>query len=594
MPDVFISYNREDRDTAREVATGLEAEGFSVWYDAALRAGEDHEEVTETNLRSAGAVVVLWSKRSTSSKWVRAEATVGERSSTLVPALIEECDRPVRFELLQTADLTRWHGDRNDANWRDFVNDVRAAITRRNGAPAAAQTAAQTQAPAPSSTKASDNSVNIETTFWNSIKDGSERADFEAYIARYPRGHFADLARNRIASIDRVSRAAAAAKPQPQPAAAARPAPTQAAAQPAARAAPKPAPAPAAKPKGAGGAIMIAGGVAALAAAGVAGFFLMRSNSGAASAVNAEPAAQVAAAAPVDPAAATASGVAMEPPSEPATDALADAAVAIEGETVTAPADPAGSLALPEPEALPAKPASTTAPATTGSTARDCDSCPLMAALPGGVYQMGSPEGESGRNPYEGPQHEVTVKPFRIGVYEVTVGEWGQCVADGACQAKPASDANLPVLRVSWNEAKAYARWLSGKAGKKYRLPTESEWEYAARGGTGSPWHWGASFDAGKVARGEAKPVGSFDPNAFGLHDMLSNAREWAEDCYNNNFTQTPRDGSAASNGDCSVRVVRGGGFASGSADTRVANRIRNKPGDQIRYMGFRVAAEAP
>ena len=221
MPDVFISYNREDRDTAREVATGLEAEGFSVWYDAALRAGEYYEEVTETNLRSAGAVVVLWSKRSTSSKWVRAEATVGERSSTLVPALIEECDRPVRFELLQTADLTRWHGDRNDANWRDFVNDVRAAITRRNGAPAAAQTAAQTQAPAPSSTKASDNSVNIETTFWNSIKDGSERADFEAYIARYPRGHFADLARNRIASIDRVSRAAASgparAVPRPHP-----------------------------------------------------------------------------------------------------------------------------------------------------------------------------------------------------------------------------------------------------------------------------------------------------------------------------------------------------------------------------------------
>ncbi|MEZ5915844.1 MAG: toll/interleukin-1 receptor domain-containing protein [Parvularculaceae bacterium] len=101
MPDVFISYNREDRDTARLVAGALEAEGLSVWWDAALRAGETYDEVTEQNLRGAGAVVVLWSKRSVNSKWVRAEATVGERSSSLVPVLIEECERPIRFELVQ-------------------------------------------------------------------------------------------------------------------------------------------------------------------------------------------------------------------------------------------------------------------------------------------------------------------------------------------------------------------------------------------------------------------------------------------------------------------------------------------------------------
>ncbi|NWG71811.1 MAG: toll/interleukin-1 receptor domain-containing protein, partial [Parvularculaceae bacterium] len=206
MPDVFISYNREDREVAREVAAGLEAEGFSVWYDAALRAGEYYEEVTESNLRSAGAVVVLWSKRSASSKWVRAEATVGERSSTLVPALIEECDRPVRFELLQTADLTRWHGDRNDPNWRGFVGDVRAAISRRGHTPAQKETPARPGAPAAAAAQAPRaDAVNIETTFWNSIKDGSERADFEAYLSRYPKGHFADLARNRIAVLDRAT-----------------------------------------------------------------------------------------------------------------------------------------------------------------------------------------------------------------------------------------------------------------------------------------------------------------------------------------------------------------------------------------------------
>jgi formylglycine-generating enzyme required for sulfatase activity len=215
-----------------------------------------------------------------------------------------------------------------------------------------------------------------------------------------------------------------------------------------------------------------------------------------------------------------------------------------------------------------------------------------MAALPGGTFIMGSPDSELGRNAYEGPQHEVRVGAFRIGVYEVTMGEWGQCVADGACAAKPAADGKLPALRVSWNEARAFARWLSKKTGKAYRLPSESEWEYAARAGAPTPWNWGDRFDAARVARGEAKPVGSFDPNGFGLHDMLSNAREWVEDCYNNNFTQTPRDGSAATTGDCSHRVVRGGGFKSAPSDTRVANRIRNKPGDQIGYMGFRVAAD--
>ncbi|MCB2098481.1 MAG: toll/interleukin-1 receptor domain-containing protein, partial [Parvularculaceae bacterium] len=138
MPDVFISYNREDRDTARLVASALEAEGLSVWWDAALRAGETYDEVTEQNLRQAGAVVVLWSKRSVNSKWVRAEATVGERSSTLVPVLIEECERPIRFELVQTADLRHWRGDRNDPHWRAFMQDVRMAISKRGGRTAAA------------------------------------------------------------------------------------------------------------------------------------------------------------------------------------------------------------------------------------------------------------------------------------------------------------------------------------------------------------------------------------------------------------------------------------------------------------------------
>src|SRR4051812_46808608 len=111
MPDVFLSYNREDQAAASQFAEALEADGLSVWWDAALRSGEAYDEVTEEALRTAKAVVVLWSKRSVVSRWVRAEATLADRNHTLVPVMIEPCERPIMFELTQTADLSRWSGD---------------------------------------------------------------------------------------------------------------------------------------------------------------------------------------------------------------------------------------------------------------------------------------------------------------------------------------------------------------------------------------------------------------------------------------------------------------------------------------------------
>lgn len=116
MPDVFVSYNREDLPIAQRVVDGLVHEGISVWLDMELKAGENYDEITEERLRGAKAVVVLWSSRSVKSRWVRAEATIGQRKSTLVPAMIEECDRPVMFELVQTTDLSKWDGERADPN----------------------------------------------------------------------------------------------------------------------------------------------------------------------------------------------------------------------------------------------------------------------------------------------------------------------------------------------------------------------------------------------------------------------------------------------------------------------------------------------
>ena len=122
--DIFLSYARHDRATARAFAECLAEEGFKVWWDASLHSGETFDEVIERNLREAKAVVVLWSPRSVASRWVRAEATLADRRNKLVPAIIEPCDRPIVFELTHTAELSDWQGDRSDPRWRIFVEDL--------------------------------------------------------------------------------------------------------------------------------------------------------------------------------------------------------------------------------------------------------------------------------------------------------------------------------------------------------------------------------------------------------------------------------------------------------------------------------------
>ena len=201
-----------------------------------------------------------------------------------------------------------------------------------------------------------------------------------------------------------------------------------------------------------------------------------------------------------------------------------------------------------------------------GDTFRDCDTCPEMVVLPAGKFTMGSPEGEKGGNDYfEGPQRQVTIaKPFAVGKYEVTVGQYAEFVREtqhetGNCHWHGQNVSwyapgfkqrnNHPVVCVDWYGAQAYMKWLSEETGHEYRLLTEAEWEYAARAGTTTAYHFGreifpnqANYDnnnEGTVA------VGSYPANAFGLHDMHGNVREWVEDCYHNGYIDAPTDGSA-------------------------------------------------
>ena len=247
-----------------------------------------------------------------------------------------------------------------------------------------------------------------------------------------------------------------------------------------------------------------------------------------------------------------------------------------------------------------------------GESFRDCDTCPPMISVPAGSFLMGAPESETHSLDSERPRRTVSVPAFAASAYEVTFAEWDACVAEGGCGGYSPDDfgwgrGDRPVINVSWDDVQLYVAWLSRKTGETYRLPTEAEWEYAARAGTTTPFHTGGTispqqanfndrygypngYDEGGLFRRQTVPVGSFAPNAFGLHDVHGNVWEWVQDCWNGSHAGAPRDGSAWLSGDCSERVLRGGSWSSRPSLLRAAFRGRNATGYRNPNFGFRVA----
>lgn len=217
-----------------------------------------------------------------------------------------------------------------------------------------------------------------------------------------------------------------------------------------------------------------------------------------------------------------------------------------------------------------------------GQTLRDCDKCPEMVLLPSGSFMMGSNELEEGRASNEGPLHRVTIgRPFAMGRYEVTFDEYDACVAEGGCD--PVIDSGWgrgrrPVINISYLHARRYVSWLSETTGQAYFIPSEAEWEYAARAGSDTPWNTGTAIitaDANFLKTfDKTVPTGSYPPNAFGLYDMHGNVWEWVQDCLDTGYLGVPNDGSAATSGDCvNKRIVRGGGHISSHDRVRSATR---------------------
>jgi formylglycine-generating enzyme len=302
------------------------------------------------------------------------------------------------------------------------------------------------------------------------------------------------------------------------------------------------------------------------------------------------------------------------------------------------------AIAAIPPVAAPAGPAATS-PAQ--HTSRDCAACPEMVAIPAGQFVMGAaPEEEDRENlaavfrNRSQPQRRVSVTAFSAAKFEVTRGQY-RAFAEASghrgsgCFTWNGSDFEIdnqkdwrnpgyaqddthPVVCVSWEDATAYVRWLSRETGRRYRLLSEAEWEYAARAGTASARYWGddatRACDYGNGAdlaattqlpaarhwgsapcsdhHAYTAPVGRYRANAFGLHDMLGNAGEWTQDCWNGNYSGAPAGQRAWSTGDCALRAVRGGAWDDAPTGLRAAYRVGSPTSIRLYSRGFRVARD--
>jgi formylglycine-generating enzyme required for sulfatase activity len=263
------------------------------------------------------------------------------------------------------------------------------------------------------------------------------------------------------------------------------------------------------------------------------------------------------------------------------------------------------------------------APASSVAAApwRDCDDCPELVLVPAGEFQMGLGDEQaralgvaptSRTLPWQQPRHRVVIgRPFALAAAPVTREEYARFARErGADEAGIGWESpgirqgeRDPVVRVSWRQAQAYLRWLSARAGRVYRLPTEAEWEYAARAGTTTARWWGDDIgtnrtvcdDCGSPWDGKGTaPVRSFEPNPFGLYDMIGQVFEWTADCWNAHYRGAPADGSAWLEGDCGMHPARGGSWNLDSRLSSASQRSRDATDYEGNMVGFRVARDLP
>jgi formylglycine-generating enzyme required for sulfatase activity/class 3 adenylate cyclase len=289
----------------------------------------------------------------------------------------------------------------------------------------------------------------------------------------------------------------------------------------------------------------------------------------------------------------------------------ASAPVAPPSEMPSAPPSPAPAVkpAAPQPQSAPAEkpagaqpqPAPSVAPTPQQPRAASPATQPALAVrepemkmLNGGSFTMGSNDDVTER-----PTHQVAIKPFAIGLYPISVRDWNECAAAKACAFVAPGKDDAPVTNVSWTDAKQFVAWLAGATRKPFRLPSEAEWEYAARGGTQTKYWWGDQFQFGMAncknctdipAAEQPVKSSSFKPNPFGLYDMGGGVDQWVEDCWHKNHQGAPADGSAWVESECGSHVIRSGSWRNDARYVRPSNRDSYDTNVRYPTHGFRVA----
>jgi len=535
MTDIFISYKSERKLAAEHFAEVLRSYGYSVWFDYSLVKGKDFAEQIERQIRASKSVVVLWCSMSIGSRWVREEVHLAHDLGLLIPVKIEPCEIPFGFRLADTIDLSGWDGSPRSHQLDPLLDDLEAKVGRAAAPDRQAlieyERTWRRFGAQPLKAFALGEPIEPDNGGLPSVDSGMA-----------PDGPIegeADAASARAEAKARARREVEANWPKPPPRGEA--------------------PTGYQDTTGTGGGRggkptgwVRAAGVGAIALVIAVWVFYQG-----------------------DPA----------PKSEPIEVQLASGGTK---------------------EIVPGS----------GESFEDCAECPEMVVVPAGSFMMGSTEEEiaaltEAHGDYfkgEGPQHEARIpEPFAVGKFEVTWDEWEACMAAGGCTHKPGDEGwgrgNRPVINVSWDDAQAYAKWLSEKTGKTYRLLSEAEWEYAARAGTTTRYAFGDSISRSQAHLGETflgfvggktAKVGSYEPNAWGLHDIHGNVLERVEDCWNDSYADKPdrlkASGAAWTTGDCNLRVSRGGHVTSKPRALRSASRDRKPQDYRFFNLGFRLA----
>jgi len=478
MSDIFLSYKSEDRAKALIIAEALERNGYSVWWDRKIPVGKTFEQVIVEQIQAAKCVVVLWSRESVKSDWIKEEADEGKKRKILAPVFIDDVEIPLGFRRIQAARLIDWDGTLPNPEFDLLLGSVSRMVDKEHAPEMGIKKTGYHE---------EDERKKAEVIEKDKLKKEKELKELRRIAIK-------DAIRENIHTVkSKISKE-----------------------------------------------MIIA--VVLIFSILLVGYWIFPSIGG----LN-------------------------------GTNGNGEAPTPI---PVTSTPTPSTPSPTPIPKNI--------------TNSIDMEFVPI----PAGEFDMGSPSSEVGRNDNEGPVHHVTIsEDFYMGKYEVTQEQWQKVMGSNPSYFK---GDDLPVEQISWNEIQDFIRKLNERESSvKYRLPSEAEWEYAARAGTTTRYSFGDDeSDLGDYvwyndnSGEETHPVGLKQPNPWGLYDMHGNVYEWVQDEWHNSYDGAPSDGSAWEGGDGAYRVIRGGGWGLIAGDCRSAYRNCDVLGYRDYYLGFRLLQE--